>query len=52
LHEQVADSVLAILQSDYGHDGFLVETAQLEQAIREFYATEKVNELYYENSEV
>ncbi|MFD2247263.1 homoserine O-acetyltransferase family protein [Pontibacter ruber] len=52
LHAHVPDSCFAILQSDYGHDGFLVETAQLDQAIREFYETEHVSNLYYENTEV
>ncbi|GGG13943.1 homoserine O-acetyltransferase family protein [Pontibacter amylolyticus] len=52
LHRLVAGSRFALLHSGYGHDGFLVETAQLTQAIREFYETETVKHIHYENTEV
>ncbi|WP_347158161.1 homoserine O-acetyltransferase family protein [Pontibacter chitinilyticus] len=37
LHEQVRGSAFAILTSNYGHDGFLVEVDQLTNAISQFY---------------
>ncbi|MER2997058.1 homoserine O-acetyltransferase MetX [Pontibacter populi] len=52
LHEQVPGSAFALLHSDYGHDGFLVETEQLIQAVRNFYQTETINERYYEKQTV
>ncbi|MBF8962785.1 homoserine O-acetyltransferase [Pontibacter sp. FD36] len=52
LHRLVPGSRFTQLRSGYGHDGFLVETAQLTQAIREFYETEKVKHRHYENTEV
>ncbi|PVY38879.1 homoserine O-acetyltransferase MetX [Pontibacter virosus] len=52
LHRLMPGSRFALLHSGYGHDGFLVETAQLTQAIREFYETEKVKHIHYENTEV
>ncbi|MCP2043928.1 homoserine O-acetyltransferase [Pontibacter sp. HSC-36F09] len=52
LHRLVPGSRFALLHSGYGHDGFLVETAQLTQAIREFYETETVKHIHYENTEV
>jgi homoserine O-acetyltransferase/O-succinyltransferase len=52
LHEQVPGSAFALLRSNYGHDGFLVETDQLTKAIRKFYQSETINELYYEQQTV
>lgn len=52
LHTQVPGSDFALIHSLYGHDGFLVETAQLSQAIQAFYETEKIKHLHYENTEV
>jgi homoserine O-acetyltransferase/O-succinyltransferase len=52
LHEQVPGSAFALLRSNYGHDGFLVETHQLTKAIRKFYQSETINELYYEQQTV
>lgn len=52
LHKQVPGSSFALIRSPYGHDGFLVETEQLVQAIQSFYQTETVKELHYENTEV
>ncbi|WP_242927293.1 homoserine O-acetyltransferase family protein [Pontibacter vulgaris] len=51
LHEQVPGSLFAIIRSDYGHDGFLVETEQLEKAISSFYKQELRSKLYYETQE-
>ncbi|MDO6391604.1 homoserine O-acetyltransferase [Pontibacter sp. BT731] len=52
LHRLAPGSRFALLHSGYGHDGFLVETAQLTQAIREFYESETVKHIHYENTEV
>ena len=52
LHEHVPGSVLSVIHSDYGHDGFLVETAQLAHAIQKFYEEENTHEsLVFENRE-
>ncbi|MGB3585937.1 MAG: homoserine O-acetyltransferase [Tunicatimonas sp.] len=37
LAKHIPDSQLAIINSDYGHDGFLLEFAQLRQHISKFY---------------
>ncbi|MBC5775066.1 homoserine O-acetyltransferase [Pontibacter sp. KCTC 32443] len=47
LNQQVPGSAFALLHSNYGHDGFLVETEQLTEAIRKFYKSETVNQPYY-----
>jgi homoserine O-acetyltransferase/O-succinyltransferase len=52
LQRQVAGSHFALLRSQFGHDGFLVETEQLAQAIQDFYETEKVKHISYENTEI
>jgi homoserine O-acetyltransferase len=52
LHHQVPGSSFALLHSCYGHDGFLVETEQLSRAINEFYSTDPVRTLHYENTEI
>ncbi len=38
LAQQVPGAQLAIIDSDYGHDGFLIETAALSLSIQSFYA--------------
>lgn len=52
LHEHVPGSSFSLLRSDYGHDGFLVETEQLADAINRFYLAETINQEYYENQAV
>ncbi|MCC9134958.1 homoserine O-acetyltransferase [Pontibacter silvestris] len=42
LHEHVPDSTLALIHSNHGHDGFLVETSQITRAIEKFYKEETV----------
>ena len=39
LHQHIPNSKLASIYSDFGHDGFLLETKQLTSIIREFYKT-------------
>ncbi|MFD3003416.1 homoserine O-acetyltransferase [Pontibacter toksunensis] len=52
LHEHVALSSFYLIQSDYGHDGFLVEFPQLKEAIVTFYEEEeRLEELSYEREE-
>ncbi len=41
IHNNLPGSSLAIIESDYGHDGFLIETDALEKCIEEFYATSR-----------
>ncbi|WP_242920329.1 homoserine O-acetyltransferase MetX [Pontibacter liquoris] len=49
LHTQVPGSAFALLTSNYGHDGFLVEVEQLTAAISQFYIEEEtVALLHYE----
>ncbi|RAU82594.1 homoserine O-acetyltransferase MetX [Pontibacter arcticus] len=48
LHEQVSGSAFSLLHSDYGHDGFLVEEAQLAAAIQKFYEQELKPAFTYE----
>ncbi|WP_018479089.1 homoserine O-acetyltransferase MetX [Pontibacter roseus] len=52
LHQQVPGSTFARIRSTYGHDGFLVETEQLSQIIKDFYEPEEVKQHRYENTEV
>ncbi|PKV62991.1 homoserine O-acetyltransferase MetX [Pontibacter ramchanderi] len=52
LQRLVPGAKFALLHSGYGHDGFLVETAQITQVIREFYESETVKHIHYENTEV
>ena len=42
LSEKIEGSQLVVLQSDYGHDGFLVEFEQMNEALKNFY--DRVNE--------
>ncbi|RDV13615.1 homoserine O-acetyltransferase [Pontibacter diazotrophicus] len=52
LHEHVAHSSFYLIQSDYGHDGFLVEFPQLTEAITNFYEEEeRLEELSFEREE-
>ncbi|WP_299758238.1 homoserine O-acetyltransferase [uncultured Pontibacter sp.] len=52
LHAQVPQASFHLIQSNYGHDGFLVEVDQLTNAIRQFYQQEKiVTEEEYEKQE-
>lgn len=52
LHKHVARSSFYLIQSDYGHDGFLVEFTQLTEAITNFYEEEETLEaLSYEREE-
>jgi homoserine O-acetyltransferase/O-succinyltransferase len=37
LAKTIPDAQLAVIKTDYGHDGFLVEFEQLNQALRDFY---------------
>ena len=39
----IAKSKLSIINSLYGHDGFLIETEQLKREFEKFYLTKKVN---------
>lgn len=43
LHEGIAGSELKVIDSLYGHDGFLIETEQLKKEFKRFYAQEKNN---------
>ncbi|MBF9252602.1 homoserine O-acetyltransferase [Pontibacter sp. 172403-2] len=45
LHAQVPGSSFALLHSNYGHDGFLMEIVQLSEAISQFYIEEETVEL-------
>ncbi len=36
-NEAIANAQLVVIQSDYGHDGFLVETKQLKSIIQQFF---------------
>ncbi|MFT2011426.1 homoserine O-acetyltransferase MetX [Pontibacter sp. 13R65] len=51
LHEHVAGSSFALIRSDFGHDGFLVETDQITSSINKFYEDETVEALLYEDKE-
>ncbi|GAA4425616.1 homoserine O-acetyltransferase [Pontibacter saemangeumensis] len=53
LHEHVSGSSFYLIRSNYGHDGFLVEFPQLNEAIKQFYQEEeKVESLDYEQQEL
>jgi homoserine O-acetyltransferase len=43
LADKIPGAQLAILKSDYGHDGFLVEFEQLNEVLKNFYTTATVN---------
>ncbi|GAB3831412.1 homoserine O-acetyltransferase MetX [Pontibacter rugosus] len=42
LHEHVESSSFYLINSSYGHDGFLVEFEQLTEAIKDFYQQDKL----------
>lgn len=42
LHQHINNSKWVSIYSDYGHDGFLLETKQLSTIINEFYKTTKI----------
>ena len=44
LAKGIANSQLSIINSLYGHDGFLIETEQLKKEFEKFYQTKKVNQ--------
>lgn len=47
LHQNIKNSEFEIIDSIYGHDGFLIETQQLATLFENFYITKKLkNELY------
>jgi homoserine O-acetyltransferase len=41
VHKNIPASSFAIIDSEYGHDGFLIETEALEKCIGQFYAKRK-----------
>jgi homoserine O-acetyltransferase len=43
LAEQIEGAALERISSSYGHDGFLLEYAQLTKAIQSFLLTNKIN---------
>ncbi|RIJ33964.1 homoserine O-acetyltransferase family protein [Pontibacter oryzae] len=52
LHQHVAGSSFHLINSKYGHDGFLVEAGQLTEAIQNFYQQKQLTEeLNYEEQE-
>lgn len=50
LHEHVRGSQFYLIHSSYGHDGFLVECKQLQEAVEEFYQQE-TQTMNYEKQE-
>jgi len=48
LHQHIKNSELEIIDSIYGHDGFLIETQQLATLFENFYITKKLNKELYE----
>ncbi len=50
LHENIKNSDLEIIDSLYGHDGFLIETEQLKIIVENFYVTQKLKKEIYEHS--
>ncbi len=53
MHAHVSSSSFYLITSDFGHDGFLVEFDQLQDAIRQFYQQEENPEtLKYEQHEL
>jgi homoserine O-acetyltransferase len=43
LAERISNSQLSVINSLYGHDGFLIETEQLKKEFEQFYAQDKNN---------
>jgi homoserine O-acetyltransferase len=48
LHQHIKNSELEIIDSIYGHDGFLIETQQLATLFENFYITKKLKKELYE----
>ncbi len=48
LHQHIKNSELEIINSIYGHDGFLIETEQLATLFENFYITKKLKKELYE----
>ena len=48
LHQNIKNSAFEIIDSLYGHDGFLIETKQLESIFENFYITKKLKKEIYE----
>lgn len=48
LHQHIKNSQLEIIDSIYGHDGFLIETQQLATLFENFYITKKLKKELYE----
>ncbi len=48
LHENIKNSELEIIDSLYGHDGFLIETEQLKTIFENFYFSQKLKKEIYE----
>ncbi|MGE0560282.1 MAG: homoserine O-acetyltransferase [Flavobacteriales bacterium] len=48
LHENIKNSELEIIDSLYGHDGFLIETEQLKTIFENFYISKKLKKEIYE----
>lgn len=50
LHENIPNSDLEVINSLYGHDGFLIETEQLKNVFENFYITKKLKKEIYEHT--
>lgn len=48
LHQNIKNSAFEIIDSLYGHDGFLIETKQLKNIFENFYITKKLKKEIYE----
>lgn len=48
LSEGIKDAELEVIQSNYGHDGFLIETEQLKNVFEKFYLTQQLKTKRYE----
>jgi homoserine O-acetyltransferase len=48
LHQNIKNSEFEIIDSLYGHDGFLIETEQLKNIFENFYITKKLKKEIYE----
>ncbi|MDQ3842455.1 MAG: homoserine O-acetyltransferase [Bacteroidota bacterium] len=52
LADTIPGAELKIIDSSYGHDGFLLEYEQIENAIKEFLGKQERSRLLYENSTI
>lgn len=50
LHQHIKNSTIEVIDSLYGHDGFLIETEQLKLIFENFYLTQKLKKELYEYS--